>query len=176
MWQLPGISLLSCVEKIFANIVLHRKQKLLNKVYPDSQHGYHSERGRIDDIFTVRQRMEKSREQCLNLSIVFIDFTKAFDTVNRPLLFKLLSKIGCPSNLLKTIQLLYFEVKARLVIEGELSDPFNYDCGVKQDCKLGPTLYGLYAAMTLQMSFKETTNIQSTYVFGPMAISMILKD
>lgn len=41
---------------------------------------------------------------------------------------------------LKTIQLLYSEVKARPVIEGELSNPFNYDCGVKQGCKLAPTL------------------------------------
>ena len=158
-----GISLLSCVGKIFADIVLHRIQKLVNNLYPDSQHGYRNERGTIDGIFTVRQLMEKSREQSRNLYIVFIDFTKAFDTVNRPLLFKLLSKIGCPPNLLKTIQLLYSEVKARLVIEGELSNPFNYDCGVKQGCKLAPTLYGLYAAMALWIAFKDN-NEHSIYV------------
>ena len=126
---------------------MHRIQKLVNNLYPDSQYGYRNERGTIDGIFTVRQLMEKSREQCCYL--IYIAFTKAFDTVNRPLLFKLLSKIGCPPNLLKTIQLLYSEVKARLIIEYELSNPFNYNCGVKQGCKLAPTLYGLYAAMTL---------------------------
>ena len=80
-----------------------------------------------------------------------------------PFLFKLLSKIGCPPNLLKTIQLLYSEVKARLDIEGELSNPFNYDCGVKQGCKLAPTLYGLYAAMVLWIAFKDN-NEHSVYV------------
>ena len=158
-----GISLLSCVGKIFADIVLQRIQKLVNNLYPDSQHGYRTERGTIDGIFTVRQLMEKSREQCRDLYIVFIDFTKAFDTVNRPLLFKLLSKIGCPANLLTTIKLLYSEVKARLVIEGELSNPFKYDCGVKQGCKLAPTLYGLYAAMALWVAFKDN-NEHSIYV------------
>ena len=65
--------------------------------------------------------------------IAFTDFTKTFETVNCHLLFKLskiLSKSGCPPNLFKTIQHLYSEVKAILVIEGELSNPFNYDCSV----------------------------------------------
>ena len=66
--------------------------------------------------------MEKSREQCCNLYIAFIDFTKAFDTVNRPLLFKLLSKIGCPPNLLKTIQLLYLD---RLRWLGHIARMYN---------------------------------------------------
>ena len=138
---------------------MHIIQKLVNNLYPDSQYGYRNERGTIYGIFTVRQLMEKSREQCCNLYIAFIDFTKAFDTVNRPLLSKLLSKIGCPPNLLKTTQLLYSEVKARLVIEGKLN-PFNYDC------KLAPTLYGLYATMVLWITFKD--NIEhSVYVhFG----------
>ena len=128
-----------------------------------SQHGYRNEGGTINGIFMVRRLMEKSREQCRNLHIVFIDFTKAFDIVNRPLLFKLLFKIGCPPNLLKTIQLLYSNVKARLVIDGELSKPFNYDCGVKQGCKLAPTLYGLYAAIALWIAFKDNKE-HSIYV------------
>ena len=158
-----GISLLSCVGKIYADIVLQRIQKLINNLYPDSQHGYRDGRSTIDGIFTVRQLMEKSREHCRDLYIVFIDFTKAFDRVNRPLLFKILAKIGCPPKLLQTIQLLYSGVKARLVIDGELSNPFRYDCGVKQGCKLAPSLYGLYAAMTLWIAFKDR-NEHSVYI------------
>ena len=89
-----NISLLSAVGKVLADILLQRLQFVLTDVYPASQHGYRSDRGTIDGIFTVRQLMEKTRKQRIgcNLYIAFIDFTKAFDTVNRQLLFSLLEK------------------------------------------------------------------------------------
>ena len=102
-----GISLLSVVGKVLANILLQRLHFVLTDVYPDSQHGYWSARGTIDGIFTVRQLMEKTREQQFNLYIAFIDFTKAFDTVNGQLLFSLLEKSGCPPKLISMLKCLY---------------------------------------------------------------------
>ena len=99
--------------------------------------------------------MEKSREQQSNLYISFIDFTKAFDTVDRPLLFRILSKVGCPPKLIRFIQCLYTNVNARLIIDGELSKSFSYNGGVKQGCKLAPSLFGIYAAVLLLISFKD---------------------
>ena len=58
-----GISLLSAVGKVLADILLQRLQFVLTEVYPESQHGYRSGRGTIDGIFTVRQLMQKTREQ-----------------------------------------------------------------------------------------------------------------
>ena len=46
-------------------------------------------------IFSVRQVQEKCIEQNMNLVAVFIDLTKAFDTVNREALWVILSKLGC---------------------------------------------------------------------------------
>ena len=96
--------------------------------------------------------MEKSREHQKDLHIAFIDFTKAFDCVNRELLFFILEKIGCPVKMTKIIKALYFNVKAKVIVDGELSEDFNYNGGVKQGCKLAPTLYGIYAAILLQLS------------------------
>ena len=62
-WNHRGIFLLSCIGKIFSEIVPHRIQKLVNNLYPDPQHGYRSECGATDGIFTVHQLMEKFREQ-----------------------------------------------------------------------------------------------------------------
>ena len=53
-----GISLLSVVGKVLADILLQRLQFVLSDVYPESQHGYRSGCGTIDGIFTVRQLME----------------------------------------------------------------------------------------------------------------------
>ena len=60
----------------------------------------------------------------------------------------------------KIIKALYSNVKAKVIVDGELSEAFNYDGGVKQGCKLAPTLYGIYAAILLQLSFN---NINSNH-------------
>ena len=159
-----GISLLSVVGKLLADMILQRLSTLAQKVYPESQQGYRTGRGTIDGIFTVRQLMEKSREQHRNLYIAFIDFTKAFDTVNRQLLFSILEKIGCPPKLINLIKLLYTNVKARLIVDGELSKFFDYNSGVKQGCKLAPTLFGIYAAVLLLIAFKDIKHRHSILI------------
>ena len=50
----------------------------------------------MDMIFTARQIQEKCREQHHDLLMVFIDLTKAFDSVDRAGLWQILLKIGCP--------------------------------------------------------------------------------
>ena len=47
-------------------------------------------------IFAVRQLMEKAREQHRNLYIAFVDFIKAFDSVNRNALWVIMKKMECP--------------------------------------------------------------------------------
>ena len=50
----------------------------------------------IDMIFAARQVQEKCREQTLDMYMVFVDLTKAFDTISRDGLWQILRKIGCP--------------------------------------------------------------------------------
>ena len=57
-------------------------------ILPKSQCGFKSNRSTIDAIFTLRQTEEKSIEQKRPLYMVFIDFTKAFDTFDHELLWK----------------------------------------------------------------------------------------
>ena len=91
-----GISLLSIVGKVFADIILQRLHILAERVYAESQSGYRKGRSTIDDIFTSHQVMEKRKEHQKDLHIAFIDFTKAFDCVNRELCFVILEEIGYP--------------------------------------------------------------------------------
>ena len=65
-------------------------------VLPEMQCGFRKERSTTDMIFTVRLLQEKCREQNKNLYIAFVDLAKAFDTVNREMLWTVLSKFGSP--------------------------------------------------------------------------------
>ena len=92
-----GISLLSIAGKILARVILNRIiVYLIDDIYPESQCGFRSGRGTIDMIFAIRQVAEKVRERNHELYMVFVDLTKAFDTVNRNALWKVLKKAWHP--------------------------------------------------------------------------------
>ena len=49
-------------------------------------------------IFTARQLQEKCQEHNMDLYMTFVDLTKAFDTVSREGLWKIMAKFGCPND------------------------------------------------------------------------------
>ncbi|KAI8516990.1 hypothetical protein Bbelb_055710 [Branchiostoma belcheri] len=149
-----GISLLSAAGKVMARIVLNRiTQHLLDD---ESQCGFRSNRGNIDMIFTLRQIQEKCREQNQNLYILFVDLTKAFDTVSREGLWCILSKLGCPSKFVSIIRSFHDGMMARVVGNGTVSDPFPITNGVKQGCVMAPTLFSLMFATMLFKALSAT--------------------
>ena len=87
--------------------------------------------------------------------IAFVDFAKAFDTVNRELISIILGKLGCPPEFIRIIKKLCTDVHARLVVAGELIQSLEYNSGVKQGRKLAPTLFSIYAAVLLWLAFKK---------------------
>ena len=108
-----GISLLSVVGKSFARILLNRLLKyVVPNILPESQCGFRPNRGTMDMIFTARQIQEKCQEQQLDLYYCIIDLTKAFDTVNREALWKILVKLGCPEKFIGLIRSLHNDMKA----------------------------------------------------------------
>ena len=144
-----GISLLSIVGKVFAKIILKRLQRASEEALPESQSGFRAGRSTVDMIFSLRQLQEKAIEQHRPLYIVFVDFSKAFDTVDRPTLWKVLEIYGCPEKLVSIIQQFHSDMKAQVSVGGEPSDEFPVNHGVKQGCVLAPTLFSLYLSAVL---------------------------
>jgi hypothetical protein len=99
-------------------------------------------------IFVACQLQKKCREEHQDLLSVFIDLTKAFNTVSRSGLWQLLHKFGCPEKFTNIIRQFHDGMQGRVSIGGELSDPFEVTNGIKQGCVMGPILFCLfYAAM-----------------------------
>ena len=148
-----GISLLCIAGKLFARVALHRLRKLADRVYPESQCGFHPNRSTVDMIFSLRQLQEKCREQQRPPFIAFIDLTKAFDMVSREGLFDILHLIGCPPKLLNFIKSFHDGSRGTVKFDGNSSEAFDINIGVKQGCVLAPTLFTIFFSILLKHAF-----------------------
>lgn len=150
-----GISLLSVPGKVLSRILYNRLFPFINSVLSDTQCGFRHGRSTIDMIFTTRQVIEKAIEQNTQLSIGFIDISKAFDCVDRRTLFLVLEKVGCPPNTLKIVKCLYEETTSTVRIDGTMAPPFNVQTGVKQGCVLAPLLFLLYIQVAMNNIYQR---------------------
>ena len=155
-----GISLMAIASKIFAKILLQRLLFVANYVLPEAQCGFRSSRSTIDMIFTLRQLQEKAAEQNKPLYIAFVDFSKAFDSISHPFLWRLLSKCGCPDKFILMLRAFHMGMRVQVMIDGETTDAFPVAHGVK------PTLFTLFLAAVLHVSNRDTTKgVYITFTF-----------
>ena len=70
-------------------------------VLRDEQAGFRQERSTTDQIATLRNIIEQSLEWNTTLYTIFVDFEKAFDSVDRDTLWKLLVYYGIPQKIVK---------------------------------------------------------------------------
>ena len=87
--------------------------------------------------------MEKRREFNKPLFLCFIYITKAYDSVNRELLWKVCQKYGISEKLVNLLKMLYKNSKAKVRIDGELSASFLIETGVLQGGIPSPILFNI---------------------------------
>ena len=112
---------------------------------PESQCGFRKNRGTIDMIFTARQLQEKCQEQNVDLYMTFVDLTKAFDTVSREGLWKIMAMFGCPAKFIAKVRQFHDGMLARVQNDGEFSYSLPVTNGVKQGCVLASTLHDVFS-------------------------------
>ena len=95
----------------------------------------------IDHIFVLRQILEQANEWHSTTYALFIDFEKAFDSVNRDALWKILRWHGLPHKIVNVIRALYEGFQCKVICGEHTSSSFRVQTGVKQGCVLSPTLF-----------------------------------
>ena len=136
-----GITLLSIPSKVFCRVLLGRMQTAIDKKLRCEQAGFRKGRGCIDQIFALRNIIEQSLEWNHPLYINFIDFQKAFDSVHRDSLWKILLSYGVPSKIVNMIRVFYEKFRCSVLLDGILSEWFDVNSGVRQGCILSPILF-----------------------------------
>ena len=97
---------------MYAKVLNDRLKLMTAEKVMDEQGGFRAEKGCNDQIFAVRQVVEKTIEKDRSVYIVFVDLEKAYNNVNRLKLWKVLEEYGVKGRLLRAVQSLYEDGKA----------------------------------------------------------------
>ncbi|KAJ4440664.1 hypothetical protein ANN_08811 [Periplaneta americana] len=135
-------SFLSSMEEELDKICTNRLYQYIESCFAASSM-FHARcnRSTIDQIFCIRQIMEKKWEYKGTVHQLFIDFKKAYDSVKREVLYDILIEFGIPKKLVRLIKMCLSETYSRVCIGQFLSDAFPIHCGLKQGDALSSLLF-----------------------------------
>ena len=136
-----GIALTSIVSKTLNRMILNRIRPAMENVLRINQNGFREGRSTTSHILCLRRILEGARDKNLSALLLFIDFKKAFDSVHRGVLMKILLAYGIPQNIVKLIEAMYKDTLARVITEDGLTEAFYILAGVMQGDTLAPYLF-----------------------------------
>ncbi|BHF80025.1 hypothetical protein SprV_0702314900 [Sparganum proliferum] len=84
-----------------------------------------------------------------------VNLTKAFDTVNREGLWKIMQKFGCPERFIQMVRQLHDGMMARVTDNGAVSEAFAVTNGGKHGCVLAPTIFSLMFSAMLMGAYRD---------------------
>ncbi len=153
-----GISLLSTPGKVLNKVILNRLKHTVDAKLRDQQAGFRAERSCTDQIATLRIILEQSQEFQSPLIVTFVDYAKAFDSLDREVLWQLLSHYGIPQKFINIIRNTYTGMTSRVIHEGQLSDSFSITTGVRQGCLMSPFLFLLAVDWIMRQTTEGRNN------------------
>lgn len=143
--------MLNTVNKIVALIIMNRIAPHMESTLRNERAGSRANRSCLDQSNTLRPIIEQSNEFCSPLYLLFIDFEKAFDNINRSAVWQSLSRRGIPGSIVRIIKALYVNPMCTVLHNGRESEEFTVRTGVRQGCVLSPLLF----IVTLDEVMKE---------------------
>ena len=107
----------------------------------EEQAGFRHERSFVDQIATLRFIIEQTIEWQTPLYINFVDFQRAFDSIDHEVLWNIIRHYGLPEKIIKIIKLLYENFTCQVIHGRTTTNSFPVTTGVQQGCLLCHLLF-----------------------------------
>ena len=129
-----GITLLSCFGKLFTNVINCRLTDFLNtfNAIGTEQAGFKAGHSTVDHMFVLKSLVDIYLSRNRRLYCCFVDYRKAFDTVNRSKLWSKILSLNINGKLFNVVHNIYSQAKSCVCINSTLSNLFPCSVGVRQ--------------------------------------------
>ena len=171
-----GIALMSVYAKLYNRILFVRLRNTLEKHLRPNQNGFRPLRSTSQQVLALRRLIEEiNSTRDGKLAAIFIDFSKAFDSVDWNYIENILLAYDVPKALVDAIMSLYYGAQASVKVGSSLSESFDLGVGVLQgDTKPSPgrpspasIAYG-----SPQLSFVRSSSTSSQPLSSPSCSTM----
>lgn len=136
-----AICLAQTTYKLYTRILERRLRESVERKLGEEQAAFRPGRQTSDNIFILRNIIERKMGEGGELFLTFIDLKAAFDTVDRGEIWKTLQELEVSKELIEVIRSVYETVRARIQIAGQRSEEFRMNRGIKQGDSLSPLLF-----------------------------------
>mgnify|MGYP000154880315 CR=1 FL=1 len=151
-----GISLMEHQLKWLERLILNRIHPFaeddIADMIPDSQWGFRKDRSAMDAIMINRLLTTSALSRSTHIYKCFVDLSKAYDRVDRPLLWELLRRYGIPPNIVRLMENLHTDSHAVVITPGypHPSERFALNHGLKQGSVLAPLLFNIFSGAMMR--------------------------
>jgi len=143
-----GITLASSSYKLFCSVLNSRLMDWVeqNCILADEQNGFRRNRSCVDHVTSLVSIIETRLKGKQSTYAAFIDFKKAYDSIDRNHLWHKMENLGLPTNsrIYCAIRNLYNNLKCCVRVHGFKSDWFEVLSGLRQGCVLSPIMFNMY--------------------------------
>ena len=137
------ISLLNVDTKIIAYALAQRIKPLLTKIISSDQNGYIKNRYIGYNIRQIQDIIDYAENFKVEGAILFLDFSKAFDSIEWDFIYQTLIKFGIQKSLLQWVMTMYSNIKGCIANNGWISPMYEIQRGIRQGCPLSALLFVL---------------------------------
>ena len=136
-----GITLTSIAAKTYNALLRNRIEPKIDNILRKNQNGFRRNRSTTSQILTIRRILEGVLAKNLQATLLFIDFTKAFDSINRGKMEQILLAYSLPKETVAAIAILYRNIKVKVRSPDGDTEYFDIVAGVLQGDTLAPYLF-----------------------------------
>jgi hypothetical protein len=108
-----------------------------------------------DASYTLQSIMYKCHRYQQPLYLAFVDLRKAYDSIPRDALWRVLSAYGVDAKVIELLADLHTGTQAAVKLAGEHGDWFDIGRGVRQGCVIAPLLFNIYFDCVIRLSLAE---------------------
>ena len=150
------ITLLNVDYKILAKVIAKRIESVLPKLIHSDQTGFIKERFIGQNVRLLNDLLEYTDVKKIPGILLFIDFEKAFDTIEWPFIQNVLKHFNFGQVIRKWVSILYSDVESAVINGGYMTNYFKVSRGVRQGCPLSPLLFVLGVEILAQKIRQST--------------------
>jgi len=169
------ITLLNSDYKILAAVYARRLKPCLEEVISLTQSGFMKGRHISNNIRLVLDLLDYSELVNDDALILFLDFYKAFDTVEHTFMYDALGRFGFGPKFMKTVQTLYKDINSNVSLANGTSPRFVIERGIRQGCPISPFLFLLVAEL-LNLYIVNCLNIEGIQIADRTILTSQLAD